>query len=173
MTQATTSLCVLGKHLCLLLALAGIAFGRSASSQDRIFPPVQEQFAEAPTINGPCDFCTTDRVPLGLQLNCSHIDSIGRSFTAHNIQVIAVADSLYRSGFFGSPQSVAGQRRARAYVQLRNWNAFRYIADLALNGDRVRWIQGDGTFTPFLNDYANTAIFPMKFIHSFTSLNIQ
>ena len=97
-------------------------------------------------------------------LTPSVTDSIGRAIARHNERVIARTDSLYRAGRFGAPDTPEAQRRALVHFQLRSWNGFRYTADLASSQDRLVLVTGDTPLAPFAKGYANTAVYPLRFI---------
>lgn len=99
-----------------------------------------------------------------LRLRPAQIDSIGRTFSAHNLEMVELADSLLRAGRFGPPDDSGSQERARLFLQLRAWSAMKYLADIAENPRGVAWLEGKGMMRAFREEYRNSAVYPLRFI---------
>lgn len=92
------------------------------------------------------------------------VDSVGSAYDRHNLAVLARTDSLYRAGRFGSPKSDEAKKRARTHFQLRTWNGFRYTAAFGTPRTEVVFADNETPFRPFAQVYANTAVYPLRFI---------
>ena len=97
-------------------------------------------------------------------LTSSTIDSIGRTFSQHNIHIIKEADSLLHTGAFGPPQSRDAQRDCLLYFQLRAWNGIQSVVALAQRSDGIFAGEGDSILIPFRRDYMNAAVYPLQFL---------
>ncbi|MBK8232652.1 MAG: hypothetical protein IT349_03000 [Candidatus Eisenbacteria bacterium] len=99
-----------------------------------------------------------------LPLTATITDSVGQALSRHNHRVVARTDSLYRAGRFGRPGSDEAKKRALIHFQLRSWSGFRYTADFANQTRQVLVAADDAPLAPFSADYANVAVYPLRFI---------
>ncbi len=98
-----------------------------------------------------------------VELGEAGMDSLGRRMTAANDSAWERADSLFRAGVFGDPRSEGARTRALTHFMLRARVALDYLADLC--ADPVVHRVNEACLTrPFGLWYANTAVFPIRFL---------
>lgn len=108
--------------------------------------------------------CDRDDLPVLIELTRAGIDSIGRSFSRYNYELISRADSLLLAGYFGPPRSNDAIGGADRYAQIRAWNAMYTISNLTDLRSGVALMEGDGNFLPFIEGYHNAAMYPLRHV---------
>ena len=106
-------------------------------------------------------------VPVGglpvVELGEAGMDSLGRRMTAANDAAWERADSLFRAGVFGDPRSKDARTKTLTHFKLRTCVALDYLADLCAD-PCVHRVNEAGLTRPFGAWYANTAVFPIRFL---------
>ena len=138
-----------------LATLAGTPFRGVAQP----YPPAEFRRDFPPEL-----LCDRDDLPVLVGLTRAGVDSIGRSFSRHNYELIARADSLLLSGYFGDPRSNDAIVVARHFVQLRSWNAMYTISNLTELRGGIARMEGAGHFLPFIEGYYNAAMYPLRHV---------
>jgi hypothetical protein len=110
-----------------------------------------------------CGACV---IPEGSRVDAlseASMDSLGRRMTAANDSSWDRTDRLFRAGAFGDPATEEAREKALTHLLLRSRNAFHYLAELG--GDPVvHRVSEDALQLPFGSTYANTTVFPIRFL---------
>lgn len=114
--------------------------------------------------NPPTALCDQTDLGVSIRLTRSAIDSIGRSFSRHNYEVIQHADELLRSGSFGEDRKQA-EVTARRFFQLHCWTGMGTISNLTGIQGGVARMEGPGHFQPMIDSYFNGAMYPLRHVN--------
>jgi hypothetical protein len=87
--------------------------------------------------------------------------------TAANDAAWERADSLFRAGVFGDPRSEDARTKTLTHFKLRTRVALDYLADLCAD-PTVHRVTEPGLTRPFGAWYANTTVFPIRFLEQGT-----
>jgi hypothetical protein len=112
-------------------------------------------------------FCVPEEgVPL-IELGEVGMDSLGRRMTAANDAAWERTDSLFRAGVFGDPGSEDARAKTLTHFKLRTRMALDYLADLC-SDPFAHGVTEHGLARPFGVWYANTTVFPIRFLEQGT-----
>ncbi len=110
-----------------------------------------------------CGFCVPAEGARVVDLREAGMDSLGRRMTAVNDSAWDRADRLFQAGAFGDPRSEGARKKTLTHFLLRSRNALHYLAELG--GDSlVHRVTESDLARPFGAWYANTTVFPIRFL---------
>jgi hypothetical protein len=112
-------------------------------------------------------FCVPDEAVPVIEMGEAGMDSLGRRMTAANDAAWERADSLFRAGRFGDPRSADARSKTLTHFKLRTRMALDYLADLC-SDPFVHGVNEHALARPFGAWYANTTVFPIRFLEQGT-----
>lgn len=110
-----------------------------------------------------CELCAPEEGVRVVDLGEAGLESLGRRMTAANDSAWDRADRVFQTGGFGDPGTENARTKTLTHFLLRSRNALHYLAELG--GDSVvhRFAEAD-LENPFGVRYANTTVFPIRFL---------
>ena len=150
---------LLGPALAVAVLLATVRPAARGAGEADSDSPLPELASESTA----CEACGPAEETPVRYLAEAQIDSIGRGMSQVNLRLWARTDSLYRAGAFGRVGDKQAREKARVHFMLRAEIGFDYLVRLTGDG---RWARADeaSLVRPFGRAYANTAVFPIRFL---------
>lgn len=142
---------VLGRHVAFIMCQVMFAGFRFACAP-------AEAHGAPDVVDKPCALCAGElSVPI-VRLSAEQLDSMARARADYNAGQIALIDSLFRAGHFGSPADEGARKKAHLLARLTMVNAYRDFIRLA--GDpRCVYEASEATLEEFASRYSDVLLF--------------